>query len=83
MTEQELDLQLEKLNVQSGDVLVLRCDEDSASDTYEMSLRLQAAFNRQGVDRVLLCVLTPGASLEHLDEEAMNSHGWIRAPESP
>lgn len=77
----EFGLELVRLQPKRGDVLVLTFDHtpshDEATRTAEA---LRNALYGMNVDDTLTLVLTPGSTLEALDEDAMKGYGWVRAP---
>jgi len=67
---------VEKLEIQDGDVLVLRGVKVGEEENVQA---LRDELFLRGYRDVLVIALADGATLERLDEAAMAEHGWVRA----
>ena len=66
-----LDLAIEKLNIQNGDVVVVSGGSDMAYESLE-------ALRQVIGNKVVVVYLPQGMVIEALDEEAMGHCGWVR-----
>jgi pyruvate/oxaloacetate carboxyltransferase len=72
-------LELIRLQVDHGDVVVLRMPADATTSVInDTATRLRNALYGQGKDGVLVLVLAPQTDLTVLDEDAMAESGWVR-----
>lgn len=69
--------ELTKLNVRSGDVLVLRGTSDVEA-MHQTAQVLRRALYARNLDDVTILVMAPGTGLERLDETDMLAVGWVK-----
>ncbi len=76
----EFGLELTRLQVDHGDVLILRVNPNMEPGAiHDAAETLRNALYGQGKDGCLVVVLSNGTELDVLDEAAMAEHGWVRA----
>lgn len=75
-----LEAKIERLGVQSGDVVVVRPAGEAQRDwSSAMTESLSTYLGKHlGGGEGLLLLIPPGADIEVLDETMMEKHGWVR-----
>lgn len=68
---------IKKLRIQAGDTILLRRDAEIAKK--EFIDDMVNAFERAGLDHVLIIVVDDFDDLTVLNEKGMAQHGWFRA----
>ena len=76
----EFGLELIRLKVNHGDVLVLRFGgQPTMQQIHEATTALRNALYGLNIDDTFTLALAGDTSLEALDEAAMAEHGWVRS----
>lgn len=70
--------ELDRLDVHSGDVLILRGTE-GMEGMHRLAQDVRRALYARNLDDVLILVLAPDTELAAVDEGAMAEAGWVRA----
>jgi len=73
-TVQDLVGAFERLEINDGDVILLRGEHD-----YTALEQLTKTMNASGRKNVTLWVLADGQTVETMDEDQMREAGWVRA----
>jgi hypothetical protein len=69
--------QIDRLNVRSGDVLILRGTTDVEA-MHGTAQDLRRALYARNLDDVTILVLAPDTQLDVLDEATMATAGWVK-----
>lgn len=72
--------EVDKLRIKNGDVVILRTNTPQLTlDGYEEQAKLiRNHLYAQGIEDVLIMVLSPNTDLQALDEMEMERYGWVR-----
>lgn len=73
---------LDRLNVRSNDILLLRGDGD-VETMHRVAQDVRRALYARNLDNVTILILAAGTELSTLDPAAMAEAGWRRAVSSP
>lgn len=70
---------LSRLEIRSGDVVVVKTGAEGYEDTAARAVLLRDLFEQHGITDTLILVLSEGTTIESLPEDRMRELGWVRA----